>query len=99
MTRLTEAQLTYLHERASMWREVHHGTMVSVLAEDVQAMVTELRARRAADLSKEDVEALQLARDIVAIFNVNATSGHGENDRALSVLDRILAAHNPESAS
>lgn len=64
------------------------------------AMAAEIRRRRAADLSPEDVEALREASvslDVVAaIADINDEDDRAERlERALAVLDRLIASKEP----
>ncbi len=62
-----------------LWLNSGNGTLVALLAE--------LQARRAADLSAQDVEALHLLKLDVLMSRMR-TGSHGH---ALDVLDRIIA--------
>lgn len=94
--RLTDEQLELIAETARRARD-QHRTMASVIAKDVLVMVTEIRQRRAADLTAEEQEALVYARMVVdppAHYEYRTdplVDEHMKRCRAaLAALDRLL---------
>lgn len=87
MTRLTDEELDAISEQCGSLGLV---ALNAAAQRDVQAMIAEIRERRAADLTPEDVEALKrLFKDIRTWALVRH---HFENNHrhALAVLDRLL---------
>jgi len=88
MSRLTDEQLRNLEMWASM--DLHDRE-----CDLVQSAVAELKERRAADLTAEEREALGFAAKVVgkgqSILIMTGVE-HGDYDRALAVLDKLLAA-------
>jgi hypothetical protein len=97
--RLSDEELGEIERAIHVHREVRNegvwDTMpyVSpVRVATMAAMVTELKERRAADLSSEDREALEYARDVLNGKRYRETKDHWDaKGLALSVLDKLLA--------
>jgi hypothetical protein len=82
MSELTDDELLCL-EGAAQIRRNHHSTVMSVLVQDVERAITELRSRRALDLGIVERIALRCLHDRLVTDDTI--------DRyALSVLDRLL---------
>jgi ribosomal silencing factor RsfS len=78
--RLTDEDLAYIERRA-------RGDLADeILGEDLLTMLAELRERRAADITPEEVEALRALHDY--LVDDVAPSARHEN-RALAILDRL----------
>jgi hypothetical protein len=83
--RLTDAGMDILSSVARRTRE-RNGSVMSILVHDVDAMLTELRERRAADITPDDVVALAWLRDQMAEmrpFTLQRT------EAVIAILDRL----------
>lgn len=99
MTRLTDEELDHFEKMLEIQREVSHPDVFHrqryvepILVRQMEAMLTELRARRQAELSDVDVYALEWARGIVEWSGVVRTDRErfaAERNRALAILDRL----------
>lgn len=80
-TRLTDEELRLIEARANEMDVTHHTT-----ARAMRRAVAELQARRAADLTAQDVEALR-----TIVNSVNEWGSVCVSEVALSVVRRIIA--------
>lgn len=76
-------------------RHSDQGSIAEDLAQDVDGLVAELRSRRAADLTAEDIEALRLLRQSVVDECEESTAScvHIAGRAKLAVLDKLLSQH------
>lgn len=85
----TEGELSLCEDVGSLDSDADN-CFTATAHEMVPAMLAELRERRAADLSAEDIGALRNAR--VCVDNVNPGVTREERQRALAALDKLIAA-------
>ena len=96
MTRMTDEELTIAGTRARFWVRRNDGTMETretaineeQMALDVLAMLSELKERRALDLTSEEREALRLLHGAL-VGSLTAYSIKQRN-AALSILSRLV---------
>ena len=93
--RLTDEELDDAEYRAREWLhcETHHVTRANaineeVMALDVLALLSELRALRAQALTEEELDVL---RKLHTAMTAGPWVGWSLSDQALSLLDRLLA--------
>jgi hypothetical protein len=89
--RLTDEEIEYIRRAfPTHLGEPKHSVLI-------QRLVAELREHRAAALTDEEREALEWLRDVFAgvIYGVTLPEWRTKHDRALAVLDRLLAGGKP----
>ena len=94
MERLTGTELERLHKLTVIsWPDNSSRAHAELaLARAVPQLLAEIKARRAADLTSEDVEALGLLQTHARVIRFQP---HVEDRgaRALHILDKLIAAH------
>lgn len=63
----------------------------ATIKKQVDSIIAELRYLRAQSLTAAEVEALDYARSVVSDSDIAAPGADGKRNRALAILDRLLA--------